>query len=221
VLAQDHFVIQSEFVNAKWAEDNLKTIRCLMEQASVYRRAMAPLAIIVGIFGITAAGLAEAVDWVGPDYFAGYWIGVAIFSVSAALLLIRIQALKSSEAFWSPPTRRVVNAMIPLLLAGLGLGILEMMNKSNVRTSVILAAHWMILYGGALHAAGFFMQRGIKLLGWIYIILGVFSLIFIELNIIPYLKENNAHWLMAFAFGIINLAYGFYLKLTEESLETK
>ena len=68
-------------MNDKWAEDNLKTIRCLMEQASVYRRAMAPLAIIVGIFGITAAGLAEAVDWVGQDYFAGYWIDVAIFSI--------------------------------------------------------------------------------------------------------------------------------------------
>tara|TARA_B000000475_G_scaffold219742_1_gene182621 strand:+ start:900 stop:1526 length:627 start_codon:yes stop_codon:yes gene_type:complete len=208
-------------VNDKWAEDNLKTIRCLMEQASVYRRAMAPLAIIVGIFGITAAGLAEAVDWVGPDYFAGYWIGVAIFSISAALLLIRIQSLKSNEAFWSPPTRRVANAMVPLLLAGLGLGILEIINKPNLRTSVILSAHWMILYGGALHAAGFFMQRGIKLLGWIYIIIGSFFLIFNESNVMPYLKEDNAHWLMAFSFGIINLAYGFYLKLTEESLEAK
>ena len=97
-----------------------------MEQASVYRRAMAPLAIIIGIFGLIAAGLAEVFGWVGPDYFAGYWIVIAIFSVSAALLLIRIQALKSNEAFWSPPTRRVVNAMIPLLLAGLGLGILEL-----------------------------------------------------------------------------------------------
>jgi len=72
-----------------------------------------------------------------------------------------------------------------------------------------------------LHAAGFFMQRGIKLLGWIYIILGSFFLIFNELNVMPYLKEDNAHWLMAFAFGIINLVYGFYLKLTEESSETK
>ena len=165
--------------------------------------------------------LGQVFGWVGPDYFAGYWIVIAIFSVSSALLLIRIQALKSNEAFWSPPTRRVVNAMIPLLLAGLGLGILEMINKPNVRTSVILAAHWMILYGGALHAAGFFMQRGIKLLGWIYIILGSFFLIFNELNVMPYLKEDNAHWLMAFAFGIINLVYGFYLKLTEESSETK
>ncbi|MAD25622.1 MAG: hypothetical protein CMO44_15795 [Verrucomicrobiales bacterium] len=208
-------------MNAKWAENNLKTIRCLMEQASVYRRAMAPLAIIIGIFGITAAGLAEAVDWVGPDYFALYWIGVAIFSVLVALFLIRIQALKSNEPFWSPPTRRVANAMIPLLLAGLGLGVLEFMDKPDVRTSVILAAHWMILYGGALHAAGFFMQRGIKLLGWIYIILGFLLLIFNKLNVMPYLKEGNAHWLMAFAFGIINLAYGFYLKLTEESLEAK
>ena len=210
---------QSNSVNAKWAENNLKTIRCLMEQASVYRRAMAPLAFIVGIFGITAAGIAEAIDWVGPAYFAGYWIGVAVFSISAALLLIRIQALKSNEAFWSPPTRRVVSAMLPLLLAGLGLGILEIVNKPSARTSVILASHWMILYGGALHAAGFFMQRGIKLLGWTYIILGFFCLILNELNVIPYIKEDNAHWLMAFAFGIINLAYGFYLKLTEESLE--
>ncbi|HJN88848.1 MAG TPA: hypothetical protein QGG93_00850, partial [Verrucomicrobiota bacterium] len=64
-------------MSANWAEENLKTIRTLMEQASVYRRAMAPVAIIVGSLGLAAAGLAQAVDWTGPERFAGYWLGVA------------------------------------------------------------------------------------------------------------------------------------------------
>jgi hypothetical protein len=34
-----------------------------MEQASVYRRAMAPVAIVVGLIGLAAAGLAQTVDW--------------------------------------------------------------------------------------------------------------------------------------------------------------
>jgi len=71
MLARLNFVSQSESVNAYWAEENLNTIRCLMEQASVYRRAMAPVAIVVGLIGLAAAGLAQTVDWAGPGRFAG------------------------------------------------------------------------------------------------------------------------------------------------------
>ena len=66
MLARLNFVSQSESVNANWAEENLNTIRCLMEQASVYRRAMAPVAIVVGLIGLAATGLAQTVDWAGP-----------------------------------------------------------------------------------------------------------------------------------------------------------
>ena len=58
MLARCNFVSQSESVNANWAEENLNTIRCLMEQASVYRRAMAPVAIVVGLIGLAATVLA-------------------------------------------------------------------------------------------------------------------------------------------------------------------
>ena len=190
-----------------------------MEQASLYRRAMAPLALLVGALGFFAAGIAQLIGWVGAEYFAGYWLGVAVVSALCALLLIRRQALKTEEAFWSPPTKRVAQAMLPMLTAGLGLGVLEVLNQPESKDSIRLAAFWMILYGGALHAAGFFMRRGIKLLGWIYVFFGFLIMYLTKFEIIPTLSEQSAHWLMGVGFGCLNLAFGVYVKLTPEPLE--
>lgn len=192
-----------------------------MEQASVYRRAMAPVAIVVGLIGLAATGLAQTVDWAGPGRFAGYWLGVAFVAAMVALLLIRQQALNSKEDFWSPPTRHVAQAMIPLLTAGLGLGLLEILNQPDARDSIRLTALWIILYGGALHAAGFFMRRGIRLLGWIFVIIGSLCLCFHELEQTPWLNGKHAHLLMGWAFGANNLMYGLYLKLTSEPLDAE
>ena len=192
-----------------------------MEQASVYRRAMAPVAIVVGLIGLAATGLAQTVDWAGPGRFAGYWLGVAFVAAMVALLLIRQQALSSKEDFWSPPTRHVAQAMIPLLTAGLGLGLLEILNQPDARDSIRLTALWIILYGGALHAAGFFMRRGIRLLGWIFVIIGSLCLFFHELEQTPWLNGKHAHLLMGWAFGANNLMYGLYLKLTSEPLDAE
>ena len=218
-LARVNFVLQSKPVNANWAEENLKTIRCLMEQASLYRRAMAPLALLVGALGVVAAGIAQLIGWVGPEYFAGYWLGVAVVSALCALVLIRRQALKTEEAFWSPPTKRVAQAMFPMLTVGLCLGVLEVLNQPESKDSIRLAAFWLVMYGGALHSAGFFMRRGINLLSWIYVFLGCLTFFLIKFEIIPALGEHSAHWLMGVVFGGVNLAYGVYLKLTPEPLE--
>mgnify|MGYP007027450698 CR=1 FL=1 len=37
---------------------------------------------------------------------AGFWAGLAAFALAGSFLLVRRQALKESEPFWSPPTRR-------------------------------------------------------------------------------------------------------------------
>jgi len=42
----------------------------------------------------------------------------AFTAVAAAFLLVRLQAFKDSEPFWSPPTRRVAQALLPALAAG-------------------------------------------------------------------------------------------------------
>ena len=127
-------------MSAQWAEENLNTIRTLMERASLYRRALAPVAIVVGVLGMAAAGLAEGMGWAGQINFAGYWLGVAAVAGVAALLLVRRQALQAEEEFWSPPTRRVAQVMVPLLLAGLGLGVLEILGAPEKRDSIRLIA---------------------------------------------------------------------------------
>lgn len=212
---------QSGRVNANWAEENLKTIRSLMERASVYRRALAPVAITVGVLGLAAAAFAQAVDWTEPNRFAAYWMGVAGVSMLSALLLIRRQALKGGEEFWSPPTRRVAQAMAPMLAVGLGLGVLELLRAPMEGDGIRLAAIWMILYGGALHSAGFFMQRGLRLLGWFFVIIGIICIGISEFWETSWLVDSQAHWVMGWAFGVNNLAYGLYLKLTAEPLETE
>ena len=205
-------------MSAQWAEENLNTIRTLMERASVYRRALAPVAIAVGVLGIAAAGLTEGLAWTGQNNFADYWMGLGVVAVLTALLLVRRQALRADEEFWSPPTRRVAQVMAPLLLAGLGLGVLEILNTGG-RDSIRLIALWMVLYGGALHAAGFFMQRGLKLVGWFFVIFGSICLWLHTLGEMKWLDEAHAHWVMGWAFGANHLAYGLYLKLTAKPVE--
>lgn len=205
-------------MSAQWAEENLNTIRTLMERASVYRRALAPVAIAVGVLGMAAAGLAEGTGWTGQNNFAGYWLSVGVVTLLAALLLVRRQALQANEEFWSPPTRRVAQVMAPLLLAGLGVGVLEILNTGG-HDSIRLIAFWMVLYGGALHAAGFFMQRGLKLVGWIFVISGSICLYLHTMGEVKWLDEANANWVMGWAFGANHLTYGLYLKLTAKPVE--
>jgi len=199
-------------MSSQWAEENLNIIRTLMERVSVYRRALAPVAITVGLLGLAAAGLAVAMGWTGEGRFAGYWLAVAVVALLAVLFLVRRQAIRDKEEIMPPTMRRVVRALAPMLLAGLGLGVLEILAKEH-RDSIRLIALWMVLYGGALHAAGFFMQRGLRWLGSIFMFCGALCLCLHELGYVPALKEN-AHWLMGWAFGANHLAYGLYLKLT-------
>jgi hypothetical protein len=70
-----------------------------------------------------------------------------------------------------------------------------------------------MLYGCAIHAAGFFTPPGMKWLAWIFI-LGSTILSFLAFS----LDANGTEipvWLgnavMGFFFGVLQLAYGLYL----------
>ena len=127
-----------------WAEENLKTIRTLMERASQYRLALAPISIIVGILGIVAAGATRLLGWSGSGQFAGYWMVVAVIVGGITLILIRRQAMRGGEEFISAPAKRVAQSMAPLFVAGLGFGVLELCLPIAERDSIHLAGLWMI-----------------------------------------------------------------------------
>jgi hypothetical protein len=82
-----------------------------------------------------------------------------------------------------------------------------------------LAVFWTAIYGCALHAAGFFMQRGIRLFGWAFVIGGCAA--FVAGFVRPaWQSAEAAHYLMGMFFGVLHSAYGIYLYFTEKRRES-
>src|SRR5262245_26552572 len=207
-------------MESNWAAEHLQVIRTLMERSAVYRRALAPMMLLAGGLGLIAAvvGCLARID--SPVTFISYWLGVGVAAVIGALLLVRREALKASEPFWSPPARRVAQAVLPPLTAGLIGTIIFMLavgsgddEFTSVMAMLWLPIAWLVLYGCAVHAAGFFMPRGIKLFGWAFIVggCGVFALGVPDLP-----RSLYAHGVMGAFFGVLHLAYGLYLYFTEQ-----
>jgi hypothetical protein len=203
-----------------WAGQHLEVIRTLMERAAVYRRSLGPTALAAGVLGLGAAALGVGFDLGTPRAFGIFWMAVAVLGMTGAVVLMRRQALKDREAFWSPPARRVVQALAPPLFAGLVAGLVAVYPPWREPLAVWwLPPIWMVLYGCALQAAGFFMPRGIRLFGMVFLILGCAGLVLINersyASGMPALVQ--AHWLMGATFGGLHLLYGIYLTVTPNS----
>ncbi|MGH7953611.1 MAG: hypothetical protein ACREFE_17075 [Limisphaerales bacterium] len=199
-------------MNPNWAEENLQTIRTLMERSALYRRALAPIVIFAGVMGVLAAAAGLVFHLDSSFAFGGLWLGTAVVAIIGAFLIARQQAIKDKESFWSPPTRRVAQALLPPLASGMFLGLTNLLLSEKADDFVPLI--WAIFYGCALHSAGFFMPHGMKWFGWIFIALA--GIILCVLAVVQPNIEISAHWLMGFFFGVLHLAYGAYLYLTEE-----
>jgi hypothetical protein len=218
VLHLSNQTLQCKVVRMKpdWAEENLQAIRTLMERSALYRRALAPIMLFAGGLGVAAATIGIAFDFDSLLAFTALWTVTAVIAIAGAFLIARRQALGDKENFWSPPTRRVGQALLPPLFAGMLVGFI-LAFELDEKYPIVLTGFWLLFYGCALHSAGFFMPRGIRLFGWVLIIIGCILLCFLAhfayhpwtINVI------NANWLMGFFFGVLHLAYGVYLYLTE------
>jgi hypothetical protein len=210
------FVMQSQRMDNNWAAENLQTIRTLMERSALYRRALAPIMLLAGIAGLVAMGIGLKCQLDSARAFGALWLATALIVVIGALLITRREALKDGETFWSPPTRRVAQALSPPLFAGfvLGAGLAFSPEMEALNVTLLLPFLWAFLYGCALHSAGFFMHRGVKCFGWILVVSSGAILLFIlwERSGIIY----RSHCIMGFFFGVLHLLYSAYLYLTEK-----
>lgn len=199
-----------------WAAEQLQVIRTLMERAAVYRRALAPIMSYVGAVGLLAALVATVLQINTARGFVGFWLGVGAVAAAGAFLLVRRQALKEAEPFWSLPTRRVARAVLPAFFTGFFLSILLLAApKSDWASPLALPALWLVLYACGLHSAGSFMARGIRLFGWL-LLLGGSGLLAAALFTQQPPAFLAGHWIMGAAFGGLHLAYGTYLYFTEK-----
>jgi len=192
-----------------WAAEHLQVIRTLMERSAVYRRALAPLMTFAGVLWTIAAWIGWGRQIESPRGFVLFWAIVSAIALGGALLLVRRQALRAGEPLWSPPTRRVSQALLPCLVLGAVAGVFVWLQGGS--GAELLPAIWVALYGCALHAAGFFMPRGIRLFGWCFLGAGGVMLVLIQR------WDFSPHLLMGCFFGLLHLAYGIYLYFTEQA----
>lgn len=205
-------------METNWASEHLQTIRTLMERSALYRRALAPVMIVTGSIGVLAAIVPCLVRIHSNAGFSSFWMGVSLISLIAAFLLVRRQALSEGEPFWSSPTRRVTQALLPAFVVGLAAGVL-FVAAPLPDVAWLLSIVWVIAYGCALHPAGFFMQRGIRLFAWLFIGGGCLAL-YVMTFCPPFQTTEAAHHLMGTFFGVLHLAYGIYLYFTERKKKT-
>jgi hypothetical protein len=219
-LARIGFAMQSNGMESNWAAEHLQVIRTLMERSALYRRALAPIMIFNGAVGLAAAALGWGLRIGSPRGFILFWTGVGVVAVAGSFLLVRRQAIKDAEPIWSPPTRRITQAFMPPLAAGLMIGTAAWMkagsapgNVSDLSGVMWLPLIWVVLYGCAFHAAGFFMPRGMKVFGWGFIVGGCGLL---AAGMPGWAAPlGYAHGIMGLFFGSLHLAYGVYLRSTE------
>jgi hypothetical protein len=200
------------------AAENLQVIRTLMERAALYRRALAPVSLAAGALGGAAGAVGWWADLATPRAFGLHWMAVALGVMALGVVIIRRQALRDREPFWSPPARRVAVALFPALLAGLVAGwIVAVPDGRDPAHAWWLPGIWMVLFGCATHAAGFFTPRSMRGLTWAFLLLGTGLLWEVHLRFqagtLPPLR--TAHLVMAGAFGGLHLLYAAYLAATK------
>ena len=195
------------------AAEHLQVIRTLMERSAIYRRTLRPIMIYVGAVGSGAAlgGIALGIEPLRA--FCAWWLAAAVIAIAGAFAIARRQALEDGEPFWSPPALRVTQALLPPLSAGLLLS-LALMAAGPGHLRWLFVAGNALFYGCAVHAAGFSTPRGLKLFGWLIIVLGG-AVLFTRPALAPDASAAVDHAVMGGFFGAAHLAYGAYLFLTE------
>ena len=192
-----------------------------MERSALYRRALAPIMIFVGGVGIVGG----IIGWLlqvllGYPFLARsfvlFWSGVAAIALVGAFILVRRQALKDAEPFWSSPTKRVAQALLPGFIVGACLGVFAAYWNGGEETIINIISFWCWAFGCAIHSAGFFMPRGMKLFGWLFVIVGCGVLICLTANANTFHSSYWPQFLMTTIFGGLHLAYGIYLYFTEK-----
>ncbi len=200
------------------AAENLQVIRTLMERSAVYRRALAPVMLAVGIIGSVAAPIGVRFADSTFAQFVYFWSAVCAVAVTAAFIIVRRQAIRNNEPVWSAPTRRVATAMFPPLFAGAAffyaiMAVVPEYSGGKHQASICVPL-WLFFYGCAVHAAGLFISAGTRRLGWVFILAGltVFTLLMTNpKDSVP----PSPDAIMGFTFGGLHLLAAAYLFITE------
>ncbi|MCB1064469.1 MAG: hypothetical protein KDN20_16315 [Verrucomicrobiae bacterium] len=189
------------------AQENLRTIRQLMERATVYRAISAGPALVGGILSL-ALGMVmmRGAESMSPVLFVGAWLAVLVIVDALNTVLLWREARNRGAAFPSRSTLHGIKALAPAMLAGGVTGLVFALRDGDLVRGVLM---WTMGYGLGLLATGSFAPRSIRALGWAFLVAGLGWFLFVELGTAAVARESagEAGKIMAMTFGAFHLVY--------------
>lgn len=187
-------------------EDELASIRSIMERSSKFISLSGLSGIMAGIYALIGAAIAYKliyIDQIDPAY-PGYTLREArLFSVALLVLLLAMgtgvflsyrKAKKRGESLWSPTTRSLLfNSALPLVTGGIFM--LIMLARGYYG---IIAPASLIFYGLAVISGSHYTFTDVKYLGILEIVLGLVAALFPGYGLM--------FW--ALGFGVLHIIYG-------------
>ena len=198
------------------AAAHLKTIRSLMERATVYRAISAPGAVVAGVLSLLVCGWLLRQDTsqrIGPIGFVWLWTGILVVVAALNLWLIYRNARMRGDRFGSAGMKMALRAVAPPLAAGFTLGFLSATRSSNY-TDIV--SFWILFYGLGLLAMSSFAPRSLLALGGGFLICGL-------LAFFPWIRSiDGRDWhaaihFMSIAFGGLHLIYAVSVYLMQRN----
>jgi len=199
-------------------EDDLTSIRSLMERSSKFISLSGLSGIMAGVYALIGAGVAYRIIYNSPEVIwtelkrsdpsIGLFSGrldpliplfvvalvVLIASIGTGIFLSYKKAQKKNQRLWSPTTRSLLfHSAIPLLTGGIF--ILIMMSRGYYG---VIASASLIFYGLAVISGSHYTFTDVKYLGIFDIILGLIAALWPGYGLI----------LWTIGFGLLHIIYG-------------
>lgn len=186
------------------AESTLKTIRSLMERATIYRAVSANTAILGGILALLWGGWGfyyyQSQRCSGGGFILS-WVIVCLFVSVVNAVVLHKQAWLRGDPFVSPGMRLALRGIIPPIFAAAALTVIW-------PPIPLLVTLWMMFYGLALLSTQEFAPASIQWLGRAFVVMGVLSGLLWTLlrGSVDDMVFGSAA--MALSFGVFHLIYG-------------
>lgn len=178
------------------AMENLKFIRQTMERATAYTGVSGIGQVIVGLTALIASWAAaqqtEASHWIF------IWVSEAVVSLVISSLMMVKKSRHLQLPLWSETARRYLLGFTPPMLAG---ALLTTVLYQHSLFEMIPGV-WLLLYGTAIIAGGTYSVQVVPVMGFSFMLLGVFALLG------PTLWGNA---LMALGFGGLHMLFGLWI----------
>ncbi|MDZ4743333.1 MAG: hypothetical protein SGI98_07945 [Verrucomicrobiota bacterium] len=200
----------------QWAQEQLITIRSLMERASLYRAISSPTALFAGALTLVGSylfnhGFSSLIPE-SPLSFYLFWFCLFLVISVFNIIYLGCENRRLGTPLLSRGMRSAVTDFLPSMLTGGILSFLAAYEGFEPMTMVFL---WCVFYGLALLSTRNYAPRSLLILGWSFLLVGMILACLISFGLFNNPQSTRSgNLLMVLSFGLLHITYGASTWLT-------